>query len=111
MSLHRLRIGGTSLPLILVNSSMVWLHELQHIRLRRGHDGSMASGAWEVSRSQWRSSESSVFQTDTQWLLLLQQELLMCLPVSGQWFYPMVGYVMLFYHRVEPRTGCGGPLR
>lgn len=27
-------------------------------------------------------------------------------PVSRQWFYPMVGYVMLFYHRVEPRTGC-----
>lgn len=26
--------------------------------------------------------------------------------VSRQWFYPMVGYVMLFYHRVEPRTGC-----
>ncbi|MGH0135983.1 UNVERIFIED_CONTAM: hypothetical protein FKN15_033181 [Acipenser sinensis] len=25
-----------------------------------------------------------------------------------QWFYPMVGYVMLFYHRVEPRTGCWG---
>lgn len=26
--------------------------------------------------------------------------------VTYQWFYPMVGYVMLFYHRVEPRTGC-----
>lgn len=31
----------------------------------------------------------------------------MCLsPVSRQWFYPMVGDIMLFYHRVEPRTGC-----
>lgn len=27
-------------------------------------------------------------------------------PVSRQWFYPMVGDIMLFYHRVEPRTGC-----
>lgn len=26
--------------------------------------------------------------------------------VSRQWFYPMVGDIMLFYHRVEPRTGC-----
>lgn len=33
------------------------------------------------------------------------------LSVSCQWFYPMVGYVMLFYHRVEPRTGCRGCLR
>lgn len=32
------------------------------------------------------------------------------LSVSCQWFYPMVGYVMLFYHRVEPRTGCRGCL-
>lgn len=31
----------------------------------------------------------------------------LCLsPVSRQWFYPMVGDIMLFYHRVEPRTGC-----
>lgn len=30
------------------------------------------------------------------------------LSVSCQWFYPMVGYVMLFYHRVEPRTGYRG---
>lgn len=33
-----------------------------------------------------------------------------CLSVSCQWFYPMVGYVMLFYHRVEPRTGYWGTL-
>lgn len=33
-----------------------------------------------------------------------------CLSVSCQWFYPMVGYVMLFYHRVEPRTGYRGTL-
>lgn len=33
------------------------------------------------------------------------------LSVSCQWFYPMVGYVMLFYHRVEPRTGCWGCLQ
>lgn len=32
-----------------------------------------------------------------------------CLPVSRQWFYPVVGDLVLFYHRVEPRTGCGGP--
>lgn len=32
------------------------------------------------------------------------------LSVSCQWFYPMVGYVMLFYHRVEPRTGYRGTL-
>lgn len=32
---------------------------------------------------------------------------IVCLsPVSRQWFYPMVGDIMLFYHRVEPRTGC-----
>lgn len=29
------------------------------------------------------------------------------LSVSCQWFYPMVGYVMLFYHRVEPRQDAG----
>ena len=33
-----------------------------------------------------------------------------CLSVSCQWFYPLVGYVMLFYHRVEPRTGYRGTL-
>lgn len=33
-----------------------------------------------------------------------------CLSVSCQWFYPMVGYIMLFYHRVEPRTGYRGTL-
>ncbi len=39
--------------------------------------------------------------------LLVGVFLCLCLsPVSCQWFYPMVGYVMLFYHRVEPRTGC-----
>lgn len=32
---------------------------------------------------------------------------IVCLsPMSRQWFYPMVGDIMLFYHRVEPRTGC-----
>lgn len=33
---------------------------------------------------------------------------LKCLSVSRQWFYPMVGDLVLFYHRVEPRTGCRG---
>lgn len=43
----------------------------------------------------WRCSHFSV------WFCIVSLS-----PVSRQWFYPMVGDIMLFYHRVEPRTGC-----
>ncbi len=89
--------------------------EALHHHERRGGAGlrrnSQASSVWAPVASRC----SSVFLVSgrlwcnfARWCLeLVVVFLCLCLsPVSCQWFYPMVGYVMLFYHRVEPRTGC-----
>lgn len=52
--------------------------------------------------SRWQRSHVFVFVIFfSPWFCIVSLSL-----VSHQWFYPMVGDIMLFYHRVEPRTGC-----